>query len=139
MVDEHFESRTGNNLFDGISKHENEVLLECSEDVPFSPLRQSYTPLPVNHTNLNDSDELIIPDDCTRNFLNETNPEVHLIDVKLNKHTLLNANNFEEQPENDVNASANKDNLALFQIDEINDGESMGQFLNKNPHPKLVN
>lgn len=35
-----------NHSIHDMTKHED---LECSEEVPFSPLRQSYTPVPVNH------------------------------------------------------------------------------------------
>lgn len=36
-----------NNSLEDINQNGDVVILECSEDVPFSPLRQSYTPIPA--------------------------------------------------------------------------------------------
>lgn len=131
-LDENFDNRTVNNTFEGINKNENEVLLECSEDVPFSPLRQSYTPLPMNQLNGNDEDccdedDLITPDciPSARNYVSEN--ELHIIDIKLNNHQMmLDAHDDDDQPadENEnVNMSIDKDDVVLFTINTTNDGE----------------
>lgn len=44
--DEYVPNNIQNHSIHDLTKHED---LECSEEVPFSPLRQSYTPVPVNH------------------------------------------------------------------------------------------
>lgn len=126
QLDEHFEIRTTNNTFDG-NKNENEVLLECSEDVPFSPLRTSYTPLPVNQPNATDLDDNIVSVNCNLSdevYPNECNNEVHIIDIKLQGQELVEANDEDEpEDENHVNMSINKEDVVLFTINATNNGE----------------
>lgn len=129
--DEHFDNRTGNNSFDGINKNENEVLLECSEDVPFSPLRQSYTPLPMNQSNGIESDEIITADEIpSAGHINtiDTDNELHIIDIKLNEPELLDDGNDDDDDDEhpideNVNMSINKENVVLFTINASGDGE----------------
>lgn len=127
LADEHFENRSVNNSFDGMNKNENEVLLECSEDVPFSPLRQSYTPLPMNQFNGNETDEIITADEIpsSRHNSNYAGNELHIIDIKLNEQGMLDDANDDddddEQPTNDdVNMSISKENVVLFTINAAN-------------------
>lgn len=105
IIDEHFDHRPGVSSFDGINKNENEVLLECSEDVPFSPLRQSYTPLPMNQSNGNELD----------NHLN-----VDIIDIKLNDQEMMHVN--DDDPHDD-SGNMDKEDVVVFTITEVNDGE----------------
>lgn len=105
-TDEHFDNRPSIGAFESLNKNENEVLLECSEDVPFSPLRQSYTPLPMNQSNGNDLDDNINVDN-----------ELHIIDIKLNDQEML------EEHDDNGNMS-NKEDVVLFTISAANDGES---------------
>ncbi|XP_031640432.1 uncharacterized protein LOC116352180 isoform X2 [Contarinia nasturtii] len=130
--DEHFDNRTGNNSFESTSKNENEVLLECSEDVPFSPLRQSYTPLPMNQSNDNDDDEddLIIPDcdPSPRNYPNDSQNELHMIDIKLSQQMLDIADHDQPSDANEnVNMSISKEDVVLFTINAANDEEHMDE------------
>lgn len=82
-------NQNANNSFIDLnqSQNENGMLLECSEDVPFSPLRQSYTPIPINQQNIDNiemDDVSIVSNDA------ETigEHEMHIIKVKsLNDHT----------------------------------------------------
>lgn len=112
-LDEHFDNvRSGISSFDNMNKNENEVLLECSEDVPFSPLRQSYTPLPMNQSNGNDMDDNVVADN-----------EVHIIDIKLNGREILQANDDEQDDDNE-NVAMNKEDVVVFTIREVNDGKS---------------
>lgn len=136
-LDEHFDNRTGNNSFENLNKNENEVLLECSEDVPFSPLRQSYTPLPMNQSNGNDDvdvdDDLITPDciPSARNYDSEN--ELHIIDIKLNDHQMLDANDDDQHSNEHENMPFNKDDVVLFTINTANDGMFYIEFaLNDN-------
>lgn len=76
MSDDTPSKRNGNNSFEEINQNENEVLLECSEDVPFSPLRQSYTPLPMNQQ-LNEVDN-----DSGSMIDNGSENDLQIIDVK---------------------------------------------------------
>lgn len=68
------------------SQNENDMLLECSEDVPFSPLRQSYTPIPFNQQNIDNiemDDISIVPNDVECN----DEHDFHIVEVKtLNDH-----------------------------------------------------
>lgn len=105
IIDEHFDHRPGVSSFDGINKNENEVLLECSEDVPFSPLRQSYTPLPMNQSNGNELD----------NHLN-----VDIIDIKLNDQEMMHVN---DDDQHDDSGNMDKEDVVVFTITEVNDGE----------------
>lgn len=126
FIDEHFDNRTVGNAFDGMNKNENEVLLECSEDVPFSPLRQSYTPLPTNQFNGSDTDEIITADEIPSDghSLNADN-DLQIIDIKLNEQELLDdANDDDEQPtDENINMSISKENVVLFTINASGDGE----------------
>lgn len=130
-ADEHFDNRTGNSSFDGMNKNENEVLLECSEDVPFSPLRQSYTPLPMNqsngmeHNDDNESDENedednLITADCNptaRNY--QPNDGLHIIDIKLNNQQIMDTTD-DEQPINENDLNISKEDVVLFTLDPTN-------------------
>lgn len=128
LLDEHFELSRANNAFDGINnKNENEVLLECSEDVPFSPLRQSYTPLPVNQP-VNDLDENIVSVNCDPSdevYMNECNNEVHIIDIKLQNQELVDAMENEPVDDSNVDTPISKEDIVLFTIDAANNGEIM--------------
>lgn len=128
--DEHFDNRTGNSSFDGMNKNENEVLLECSEDVPFSPLRQSYTPLPLNQLNYNDADESPIANcnSSIRAYSNDSDNELHIIDIKLNEHHVLDGNDDEQQSDENVNMSISKEDVVLFTINASNDGKSDSKY-----------
>lgn len=100
-------------------------MLECSEDVPFSPLRTSYTPLPINQPNVNDLDENIVPVSCNLSgevYSNECNNEVHIIDIKLQGQELVETNENEAEDENDVNMSISKEDVVLFTINASNEG-----------------
>lgn len=129
LLDEHFEINRANNTFDGINnKNENEVLLECSEDVPFSPLRQSYTPLPVNQPNVNDLDENIVPVNCDLSdevYSNECNNQCNIIDMKLQGQELMDTNENEPANEDNVNTPISKEDIVLFTISAANNGEIM--------------
>lgn len=96
-----------------MNKHENEVLLECSEDVPFSPLRQSYTPLPMNQSNVNDMEDNVI-----------AHNELHIIDIKLNDREILHTYDDEQHDDDGNMAMKNKDDVVVFTIREVNDGKS---------------
>lgn len=110
FLDEHFDNgRPGICSFDGVNKNENEVLLECSEDVPFSPLRQSYTPLPNNLSNANDTDDNMNIDN-----------DLHIIDAKLNHADISEPN---DDDHNDENGEMNKDEVVVFTIREVNEGK----------------
>lgn len=78
-----------NNLLNDID-HQNDddvVILECSEDVPFSPLRQSYTPLPTNnllqgqveHTNQQADEE---PHDRNASIETKSEETIQIVDVR---------------------------------------------------------
>lgn len=119
-------------MFGATNKNENEVLLECSEDVPFSPLRQSYTPLPINQLNGDDDDDdddvLIIPEcsSSTRNCSNDSANEMQIIDIKLNGQETSGAND-DEQPSNEnedenMDVSISKEDVVLFTINTTSVG-----------------
>lgn len=137
IADEHFDNRTGNSSFEGMNKNENEMLLECSEDVPFSPLRQSYTPLPMNHSNgidhddddgdIDDDDEdNLITGDChptARNYPNLTDNDLRIIDIKLNNPQIMDTNDDEQPIDENLNMSISKEDVVLFTINSTNDGK----------------
>lgn len=101
-------------------------MLECSEDVPFSPLRTSYTPLPVNQPNANDLDENLVSVNCNLSgevYSNDCNNEVHIIDIKLQGQELVETHEDEPEDENHVNMSISKEDVVLFTINATNNGE----------------
>lgn len=78
-----------NNLLDDIDhlNGDDVVILECSEDVPFSPLRQSYTPLPTNNLlqdQLEHTDKQADQEPLNRNASVETKSEetIQIVDVR---------------------------------------------------------
>lgn len=81
-------NQSANNSFIDLnqSQNENDLLLECSEDVPFSPLRQSYTPIPINQQNIDNielDDISIVSNDAESNGEHD----LHIVEVKtLNDH-----------------------------------------------------
>lgn len=107
-------------------------MLECSEDVPFSPLRTSYTPLPVNQPNVNDlDDENIVSLNCNLSddvYSNECNNEVHIIDIKLQGQELIETNEDEPEDENHVNMSISKEDVVLFTINATSNGKYYYSF-----------
>lgn len=147
-ADEHFDNRPANTSFDGMNKNENEVLLECSEDVPFSPLRQSYTPLPMNQFNGNETDEIItadeIPPSVRQNIL-DANKDLQILDIKFSEPELMDDINddddqaIDDDQPNDENGnmSISKENVVLFTIDATGDGESI-IFINSIIHLYII-
>lgn len=113
-----------------MNKNENEVLLECSEDVPFSPLRQSYTPLPMNQSNDiehsdddDDDEDNLITADCNptaRNYPNHTSDGLHIIDIKLNNQQMMDTAENDEQPINENDLNISKEDVVLFTLDPAN-------------------
>lgn len=110
-------------------------MLECSEDVPFSPLRQSYTPLPMNQLNCDniiaahdddDDDDNIITADIhptARNYSNDSENGLHIIDIKLNEQMLDDANDEEHLIDDNINMSIGKEDVVLFTVNTTHDGK----------------
>lgn len=116
---------TVNNLFEVVNKNENEFILECCEDVPFSPLRQSHTPLPVNPQldqilTLADDDAIIIEDcvneldaNVSKEKLNENSGNQCSEDSKLVIFTISSADGDDLQDEAIENVSEPNESSAF--------------------------
>lgn len=109
------------------------MLLECSEDVPFSPLRQSYTPLPMNQSNANDSDDHTnVSTNCNSScqiYSNDSENELHIIDIKLQDQDDVLDTNDDEPADDNVNMSIGKEDVVLFTINAANDGNCSKSFI----------
>lgn len=119
----------GNNSFDDLNQNGNEVQLECSEDVPFSPLRQSYTPLPINQQ-FNESDNEI-----GSTFDNSSENDLQIIDVRsINgrleaaKQKQADENNHKQKELKRQKQEANQSNgenneMVIFTIAQVNEDD----------------
>lgn len=136
-----------NNLHDDIDDHQDGddvVILECSEDVPFSPLRQSYTPLPTNNLlqgQLDPTDQQTNQELHNRNASVETKSEetIQIVDVRsiLDRPSVSTSDDDEERAtisasetksaekrlKQEAKCSKDKNELVIFHIDSTGEIE----------------
>lgn len=141
-----------NNLLDDIDHQNGDdvVILECSEDVPFSPLRQSYTPLPTNDLlqgQVAQTDKQADQEPHNRNASIKTKSEeaIQIVDVRsiLDRPSTSTSDEDDERAtvsafetkcaekrlKHEANCSKYKNELVIFQINSTNEIEGKPQLL----------
>lgn len=134
-----------NNLLDEIDPQNGDdvVILECSEDVPFSPLRQSYTPLPTNTDQQADQE----PPNKNASIESKSEETIQIVDVRSisdRPSTLTSDDNeecatvsasltksAEKRLKQEVKCFKEKSELAIFQINSAKEIEGRAKLLLK--------